>query len=120
MKIITKVLNQIMNAQRIGKTFCEVQPSKLLIEALKIMKQHNYIDWKEEDGKIRIEICKLNECRVITPRFYVRSGEIEKYIRRFLPSRLIGVILISTSSGLMTHHEALEKGIGGSLIAYCF
>ena len=46
--------------------------------------------------------------------------EIDKYVRRFLPSRDFGFIIVSTSKGLMTHEEAIEKNIGGSLIAYIF
>jgi len=45
---------------------------------------------------------------------------MEQYIKRFLPARDIGILIISTSKGLMTHKEAMEKGAGGSLIAYCF
>ncbi len=43
-----------------------------------------------------------------------------KYARRYLPARDMGVLILSTSQGLMTHHAALEKNIGGSLIAYVY
>lgn len=120
---ISNALNNIMNAKRSGKEKCILESSKLLIEMLKIMKKHGYVDYKaekENPSEIVIEIKKLNECKAITPRFYVGLSRFDRYIRRFLPARDIGIIIISTSKGLMTHQEALEKGIGGSLIAYCY
>lgn len=122
MDALTNALNHIMDVKMVGKYSCRVPASKLLISVLKIMHKHGYIDYKIEKGKNEaiIEIRKLNECRAITPRFYVRAREIDKYVRRFLPSRELGILIISTSSGLLTHHEAVEKKLGGSLIAYCF
>lgn len=124
MKIITDTLNQIMNAKKVGKRTCVVQASNLLVNVLKIIKEHGYIDFKIEKGekinKVVIEIKKLNECRAITPRFYAKHDEIEKYAKRFLPARNVGVIIISTSKGLTTHHDIKDKKIGGTLIAYCF
>ena len=123
MDTISDRLNQIMMAMNAGKKSFEMYSSKFLVKVLEIMKKNGYIDYKLKDDKFQkvvIEIKLLNECRSIRPRFYVKKDELDRYIRRFLPSRGFGVIIISTSKGLMTHNEALEKGIGGSLIAYCF
>jgi len=123
MDTISDRLNQIMMAMNAGKKNFEMYSSKFLVKVLEIMKKNGYIDYKLKDDKFQkvvIEIKLLNECRSIRPRFYVKKDELDRYIRRFLPSRGFGVIIISTSKGLMTHNEALEKGIGGSLIAYCF
>ena len=56
----------------------------------------------------------------VKPRFTATVLEIEKYVRRYLPARNFGIVIISTSSGLLTHQEALEKNIGGCLIAYFY
>ena len=123
MDTISDRLNQIMMAKNAGKKSFEMYSSKFLVKILEIMKQNKYINYKTKEDKfpkVVIEIKSLNECRSIRPRFYVRNDELERYIRRFLPARGFGIIIISTSKGLMTHNEALEKGIGGSLIAYCF
>lgn len=74
----------------------------------------------EKTNAIKVEIGKLNECKAIRPRFYVTVKEIEKYVRRYLPARDFGYVIISTNKGLLTHNEAIEKNIGGSLIAYFF
>ena len=67
MEIITKTLNEIMNAKRAGKVELTVKPvSKLLIKVLDLMKERGYIEYKvnkEGFGSISIKIKKLNECR---------------------------------------------------------
>ncbi len=119
--ILSHALNCIMNALRAKNESCTAQKTKLLIGVLEIMKKNDYItEYHEEHGRITIKMGKINECRSIKPRFYAGKREVDKYIRRFLPSRNFGIIIVSTSRGLMTHKEAIEKGVGGSLIAYCF
>ena len=122
--IIAKALNEIMNAKRAGKSNCLVKPaSKLLINVFEIMKKNGYIDYKIEKEKfdiINVEIKKLNECRAIKPRFNVKLEDINRYIRRYLPARDIGVVLISTNKGLVTDKQIGDIKAGGCLIAYCF
>ena len=115
----------MMNAKKAGKMNCVVKPvSKFLIEVLNIMKKEGYIDYKiEKDGKfnaVNVSFIKLNSCRVIKPHYYVKKDGYQKFVERFLPSRHLGIILVSTSKGLMTHKEAIEKNLGGSLIAFCY
>jgi len=119
---VANTLNQIMNAKRSGKKECILPASKFLIEVLKIMKENNYLDYNlnEDKSKVIVGIKEINKCKAIKPRFNVKQEKMEQYIKRFLPARDIGILIISTSKGLMTHKEAMEKGAGGSLIAYCF
>jgi len=120
--VVADGLNQIMNAKRADKEDVIIKRySKLLLNVLDIGKKLGYIkEYRIEGAKLIVKIGDLNECRAIKPRFYVGGNEIEKYMRRYLPSRRIGALIISTNQGLMTHHQALEKNIGGSLIAYFF
>jgi small subunit ribosomal protein S8 len=37
-----------------------------------------------------------------------------------LPSYNMGILIVSTSNGIMSHHEAQEKNIGGVLIGYVY
>ena len=122
--VVADALNMIRNAKRAGKETLEINRiSGLLIEILKIMKQKGAIKRYKIDSKektVEIDIGELTECRAIKPRFTAKKGQIERYRRRFLPSRDIGTIIISTNKGLITHEEAMEKEIGGSLIAYFY
>jgi|SRR3989338_6648013 len=122
--VIADALNMIKNAKKSGKEIVEISRiSNLLIEILKIMKQKETIKKYKIDSKkksVEITIGDLSECKAIKPRFTVDKSQIEKYRRRYLPSRDIGTIIISTNKGLMTHEEAQEEKIGGCLIAYFY
>lgn len=121
---VADALNMIKNAKRARKEIVEVMKmSNLLIEVLKIMKQKNAIKKYKinpKDKSVEITLGDISECKAIKPRFTVQKDEIEKYKRRYLPARGMGIIIISTNKGLMTHEEAEEEGIGGSLIAYFY
>ncbi len=121
--IVADTLNQIMNAKRVEKKELTVgRKSKLLINLLGVFKDKGYLDFSEnEDGRsVSIKILKLNECRAVKPRYFVSSDNIEKYLRRFLPSRKFGDLLVSTNKGLLDHNEVIKKNIGGAAIAYAY
>ena len=122
--IVSDALNMIRNAIKARKETLEIKRiSGLLIEVLKIMKQKGAIKRYKIDSKSKtaeVDLGKIFECRAIKPRFTVKKDQIEKYRRRFLPARDIGTIIVSTNKGLITHEEAVEQGLGGSLIAYFY
>ena len=120
--IIADILNEMMNAKKAEKeAILTNRHSKLLIQVLNIMKQYGYIDYEmHENNVLKITLKELKECRAIKPRYSVNNSRIDKYMRRFLPARNFGYIIISTNKGLMTHIEAQENKIGGSLIAYFY
>ena len=122
--IVADALNQMMNALRANKTSLTMKKhSKLLLSVLAIAKLKGYVKSYKvgEDGRtLAIELGKLNGCNAVKPRFVVQVHEIEKYVTRYLPARDIGIIIISTSQGIMTHQTAIEKNVGGSILAYMF
>jgi small subunit ribosomal protein S8 len=122
--IVSDALNMMKNAKKAKKTEVEIKKiSNLLMEILKIMKQKGAVKkYKINAQKKTVEVSldEFSECRAIKPRFTVDKSQIEKYRRRFLPSRNIGTVIISTNKGLLTHEEATEEGIGGCLIAYFY
>lgn len=119
--ITADVLNQMMNARRARRaTIVTTRISKVLLNVLKIMKQLGYIDYEMEDNKLKITLKEITECKAIKPRYSVNKKAIDKYVRRFLPARNFGYVIVSTSKGLMTHQDAQNKNIGGSLIAYFY
>lgn len=119
--IVSDILNEIMNAKKAKKTsIVTTRHSKLLMKILELMKRYDYIDFEMDEGKLTITIKEVSECKSIKPRFTADKKSLEKYIRRFLPARNFGYVIISTNKGLMTHEEAQENKIGGSLIAYFY
>lgn len=122
--IVSDALNMMRNVKRSRKDFVEIKRiSNLLIEILKIMKQKGVIKKYKINSKeksIEVTLGDLSDCKAIKPRFTVNRDQIEKYIRRYLPARGFGTVIISTNKGLMTHEEAREEKIGGCLIAYFY
>jgi len=114
----------LKNAKKAQKDVVKVKIiSNLLIEILKIMKQKGAIKKYKINGKeksIEITIGNLTECKSIKPRFSCNKSQIEKYRRRYLPARNLGIMILSTNKGLITHEEAEKEQIGGSLIAYFY
>lgn len=123
---LADALTVIKNAERIGKGKCVVTSNKLIGNILKVMHDNGYIgDFESiENGKggmFKVELRgKVIDTKVIKPRFPVGIGEYEKFEKRFLPARNIGLLVVSTSKGVMGHKKAKELGLGGRLLSYIY
>ena len=117
----------IKNSDNASKNECMYRPApKLFGEILKVMQAKGYISSFEfiedgRDGVYRIGLLgKINECKAIKPRYAVKKNKFEKFEKRYLPARDVGILIVSTPRGVLTHREAKEKGVGGRLIAYVY
>ena len=124
---LANMLIAVKNATVIGKDEVIIKPvSNISTKVLSILKENNYVKDFEmiEDGKggiYRIVTSRrLNECGAVKPRFPVKGDDFLKWERRFLPAQGFGIIIISTSKGVMTLKQAKKKGVGGKLIAYAY
>ncbi|HLC97698.1 MAG TPA: 30S ribosomal protein S8 [Candidatus Nanoarchaeia archaeon] len=124
---LAAAIAKIYNAERVGKREVEIKPASRLIKTvLGILQNHRYLGGfaEKEDGRGNLLTVQLlgniNKCGVIKPRFSTKRDGFEKWEKRFLPAKDFGVLLVSTSRGLMSHSEAKEKHIGGKLVAYCY
>ncbi len=121
--IVADGLNEIMNAKRIEKRELTIKRySKVLLNLFEMMKKDGHIDYEvdEEAKTVTVKIVKLNECKAVKPRYYVGVDGIDRYMRRFLPSRNFGTLVISTNKGMFSHKEALKENLGGSVVAYFY
>ncbi|MEK6862573.1 MAG: 30S ribosomal protein S8 [Nanoarchaeota archaeon] len=124
---LSNVLSHLFNCEKVSRPECVVKPaSKLVRNVLRIIKDEGYIgDFNVvNDGKsgiIKMNLLgNINRCGTIKPRFSFTLDDLEKFEKRFLPAKDFGVLIVSTSKGLMTHVKAREKKIGGRLIAYVY
>lgn len=124
---LAEVLSCIQNAENAGKKECSTRPaSKLILQVLALMQNHHYLGEvkKIHDGKSGMLKLKLlgtiNKCNVIKPRYPFKKNTMEKFEKRYLPARGFGLIIVSTSRGLMSHEKARELNLGGRVIAYCY
>lgn len=120
--IVADALNKIMNAKRSRKSSVSIRAySKLLLSVLAIAKLRGYIKHYALENRILIvELDNIHGCKAIKPRYLVHTSELDRYVKRYLPAKDIGIIIVSTSQGIVTHQTAQEKNLGGSLIAYFY
>ena len=116
MDTLTNGLTTIINNELRNKRECVIAPaSKLLGRVLRIMQLNGYIGEFEfiddgRSGKFKVQLMgRINKCGSIKPRFAVRVDEYENWEKKFLPSRNVGLMVVSTSSGVISHKEAEEK-----------
>lgn len=119
--IVADALNQIMNAKKARKESITIhRHSKLLRNVLDIARDSGYLDYTVNGTLLEIELKDINEIKAIKPRYTVAVKSINKYVRRYLPAKNFGFVIVSTNKGLVKHDEAQEKNLGGCLIAYMF
>jgi len=124
---LADALSTIKNAEAVGKLNCTIHPaSKIIGHVLSVMSEKGYVGDFEfiDDGKAGMYKVTLtgtiNKCGVVKPRYSVKHTEFEKWEKRYLPAKDFGFIIASTSHGVMSHDDAIKKGIGGQLLAYVY
>ncbi|MCX6665240.1 MAG: 30S ribosomal protein S8 [Euryarchaeota archaeon] len=124
---LADALSLIRNAEQKGKGDCTICPSsKLIGGVLSLLKEKGYIGSFEhvEDGKAGMFhvqlIGNINDCCVIKPRYPIKRDELEKWEARYLPAREFGLLIITTTSGVISNADAKQLGVGGKLLAYVY
>ena len=121
---IADLLTRIRNAAMVGKNEIRVPSSKLKKVVAEALKANNYLaDVKIEAAKPRdilvVTINKPGENSVINEltrlskpgrRMYVKADEIPKV------KSGRGLVLVSTSKGVITGQEAAKQRLGGELL----
>src|SRR4030067_3298503 len=117
----------IINNEMRNKRECVITPaSKLLGRVLRIMQLNGYLGEFEfiddgRAGKFKVQLLgRINKFGAIRPRFSVRTDSFEEWEKKFLPSREVGLLVVSTSDGVLSHKEVREKHVGGKLLAFIY
>jgi small subunit ribosomal protein S8 len=124
--ILADMFSTIKNAEAIGKKKCMAPASKLLRDTLKVMQKNKYIgDFEFVDngrgGFFKIKLLgKINDCNVIKPRYSVRKREIINFEKRFLPASNVGILIMTTSKGIIDQKTAAKENSGGKLLGYVY
>jgi small subunit ribosomal protein S8 len=120
-------LTRVRNALAADHPEVEIPASRLKKEMTRILVEQGYLSSYEVEPtpvgeSIRIQL-KYTEDRdpvISGMRRVSRPGR-----RRYVPTAEVprvqggmGTAIISTSAGVMTGHEASEKGVGGEVVAY--
>jgi small subunit ribosomal protein S8 len=124
---ISDYLTRIRNALSAQHAEVEIPASRLKKEMTRILKEQGYITGfeveptrvgevirvrlKYTDGR-RSVISGLRRISRPGRRRYVARGEIPRVLGG------MGTAIMSTSVGVMTGHEARQRGVGGEVVAY--
>ena len=123
---IAVMLTRIRNANRQHHETVMVAASKLKVDIAEILKNEGFIKGYKVEGEgpiknIVITLKYRGNERVITDlkriskpglRVYAKVNEIPKVLNG------LGIVILSTSQGLMTDKEARAKQVGGEVLAY--
>jgi small subunit ribosomal protein S8 len=127
MDTLANGLITIINNEMRNKRECVISPaSKLLGRVLRIMQLNGFIGEFEfiddgRAGKFKVQLLgRINKCGAVKPRFAVKVDGFENWEKKFLPSRDVGIMVVSTSQGVIAHKEAEEKNLGGRLLAFVY
>ena len=121
---ITDMLNQIRNAQAVGKTEVLIPLSKIKTEIANLLSKEGFIGEVKKAMKGKIKALKItlkydDGAPVIAglrrtskpgQRIYEGFSEIKKVHGGY------GISIVSTSKGLMTNKEARKQKLGGEII----
>ena len=120
-------LSTLWNAEKVGRDECLINfNSKIITSVLNILKREEYIkdfqvikQGKKTITKISL-LGNINKCLAIKPRYPLKIEDYKKFEKRYLPATNVGILIVSTNKGIMTHRESRQNNLGGKLIAFCY
>lgn len=125
--ILSNALSTLLNNERRNRRECVVWPaSKLLGNVLRVMQKNGFVGEFEfvddgRAGKFKVQLLgRINKCSVIKPRYSVKIKDLEFWEKRYLPSREVGTLILTTPQGVISHKDARQQKAGGRLLAYVY
>jgi small subunit ribosomal protein S8 len=124
---ISDYLTRIRNAIAAEHAEVEIPASRLKKEMSRILEEQGYISAHSVEPTrvgevIRIQLKYTDSRRsVITGMERVSRPGRRQYVASDDVPRVLGgmgTAIVSTSSGVMTGHQAKQKGVGGEVVAY--
>lgn len=123
---IADMLTRLRNANMVGKTELLIPHSRLKSDIARVLKKEGYIeDFKlQKEGKktnLQITIRGKGETRAVTGLSRISTPGRRRYVgARDIPRVLggMGICIVSTSSGVMSGHEARKKNVGGEVLCH--
>jgi small subunit ribosomal protein S8 len=124
---IADMLTRIRNANRALHASASMPTSRMKEEIARILKEEGYIqDFRVEPGEpaatlvVELKFAR-DRRRVITDLKRVSKPGRRVYAGKDRLPRVLGGLgtaIMSTSTGVITHRQAAERGVGGEVIAF--
>jgi len=122
---IADMLTRIRNANRVGRRMVLIPKSKICTGIAQVLKDEGYIEQfdvieDERQGQIRVKLkYSMSGDKVIHEidrqskpgrRVYRKVDELPRVLNG------MGIVVISTSKGVMSDRQAREQNVGGELL----
>jgi small subunit ribosomal protein S8 len=123
---IADFLTRIRNGIHAGHDEVDIPHSKMKQELARILTEQGYIEgWSVERArvgetlKVRLKYTESRDPVISGLRRVSKPGRRTYAATKEVPRVLggMGTIIVSTSQGLMTGHDARRNGVGGELVA---
>ena len=129
---IADMLTRIRNAHQRMSASVLIPASKVKMAIAKVLKEEGYIDAVEDaflngHPAIKIQLKYYKEQPVIETiqrvsksslRVYKTVDELKKFARSVGVKNGMGIAIVSTSSGVMTHQSAIKQSKGGEVLCF--
>ena len=124
---IGDLLTRIRNAAQADHDYADVPHSGFKTEIARILAEQGYIEgYETEPGgpgpvlRVRLKYTEDRKPVITGMKRVSRPGRREYVQADGLPKVLggMGTVIVSTSKGVMTGHEARREGIGGEIVAF--
>jgi small subunit ribosomal protein S8 len=124
---IADLLTRIRNAIAADHEYADIPASKFKTEIARVLDEQGYIEsYSVEPARVgevlRVKLKYTEDRRSVISglqrvsrpgrRTYTHSGELPKVLGG------MGTVIMSTSRGVMTGHQARQEGVGGEVVAY--
>ena len=124
---IADLLTRIRNAIAADHEYADIPASKFKTEIARVLDEQGYIEsYSVEPARVgevlRVKIKYTEDRRSVISglqrvsrpgrRTYTHTGELPKVLGG------MGTVIMSTSRGVMTGHQARQEGVGGEVVAY--
>ena len=123
---ISDMLTRIRNANKMRHISLTIPASKLKLEITRVLKDEGFIrnyKYKEDNkqGQLTIYLKYINKEKTINNLKRISKPGLKVYVKKDeIPGVLggLGIVILSTSKGIMTGKEALQRHLGGEVICY--
>jgi small subunit ribosomal protein S8 len=124
---IADLLTRIRNAIAADHEYADIPASKFKTEIARVLDEQGYIEsYSVEPARVgevlRVKLKYTEDRRSVISglqrvsrpgrRTYTHTGELPKVLGG------MGTVIMSTSMGVMTGHQARQEGVGGEVVAY--
>jgi small subunit ribosomal protein S8 len=120
---VADLLTRVRNAAGARHETVSVPVSRMRVEIARILRDEGFIAGYEQqsDRELVLKMKFVGKLPAVTGLRRISKPGLRVYARKSEMPRVLGglgVVIVSTSSGLMTGREAERKGLGGEVLAY--